>query len=246
MSRDPHTLAGAYALYAIDDARDRLSFEDHLTRCAECAEETRGLRETAARLGVAVGKEPPPALRERVLAEIGLVRQLPPAVTAPGPRPVSRRVGWPRVAIGLAAACLAAAAGLGVVAYRAEDALERERLGTQRIYAVMAAPDARTVTGKAGQNVTGTVVMSRSQGKVVFFSTGLAALPESETYQLWRIGPGGALPDRLTRPDASGRTPPIILGDLGDATEIGVTIEPAAGSREPSGAPLMVMSLPSA
>ncbi|GAA3846227.1 anti-sigma factor [Sphaerisporangium flaviroseum] len=255
MSRDPHTLAGAYALYALDDARDRMSFEDHLSRCADCEEEMRGLRETTARLGAAVAQEPPPALRGRVMAEIGLVRQLPPIpapVAAPEPRAGSRRSRrsrrswWPRLATGLVAACLATTAGLGVVAYHTQDLLARERQGNQQIAAVLAAPDARTVTGRAGGGVTGRVVMSRSQGKMVFFSTGLAALPENETYQLWRIGPAGAIPDRLTRPDSSGRTPPVVLGAPGDATKVGVTIEPAGGSAQPSDQPLMVLTLPPA
>jgi anti-sigma-K factor RskA len=252
MSRDPHTLAGAYALYAIDDVRERMRFEQHLSACAECEEETRGLRETAARLGAAVAQEPPPALRDRVMAEIGLVRQLPPAVTpvtqvaSPGRRAASRRAWWPRVATGLAAACLAAAVGLGVLAVHTQDLLDRERRGDQQIAAVLAAPDVRTVKAKAGRGATATVVMSRSQGKVVFFSSGLAALPESKAYQLWRIGPDGAVPDRVTRPDASGRTPPVVLGELGEATEVGVTVEPAGGSKQPTTEPLMVMSLPPA
>ncbi|MFC4588612.1 anti-sigma factor [Sphaerisporangium corydalis] len=246
MSRDPHTLAGAYVLDAVDDPRERSGFEDHLSRCTECAEETRGLRETASRLGIAMAQEPPPALRDRVMAEIGLVRQVPPAVT-----PITRRerrpgAWWPRLATGLAAACLAAAVGFGVVAYRVQDTLDGERLGAQQVAAVLAAPDARTVRGKAGQATTGTVVMSRSQDKVLFFSSGLAPLPDSETYQLWRIGPDGAIPDRLTRPDASGRTPPMVLGDLGSATKVGVTVEPSGGSRQPTTKPLLLMSLPPA
>ncbi|WP_248958632.1 anti-sigma factor [Sphaerisporangium perillae] len=249
MSSDPHTLAGAYAMYAVEDADERRAFEEHLSRCPECEEEARGLRETAARLGVAVAQEPPPGLRDRVMAEIGLVRQLPPILdpaSAPGRRAAARRAWWPRAATGLAAACLAVAVGLGVVAVRANDALQQERLGGQRIAAVLAAPDAKTVTRTAGQGAKGTLVVSRSQGQVVFFSSGLAALPESRTYQLWRIGPGGAVPDRLTRPDTEGRTPPVVIGELGDATKIGVTVEPAGGSRQPSAPPLMVVPLPSA
>ncbi|MFC4536542.1 hypothetical protein ACFO60_37720, partial [Sphaerisporangium dianthi] len=82
MSGDPHTLAGAYALHAVEDADERLGFEEHLSRCPECEQEARGLREAAARLGAAPAVEPPARLRERVMAEIGLVRQLPPV---PGP-----------------------------------------------------------------------------------------------------------------------------------------------------------------
>ncbi|MDH2426852.1 anti-sigma factor [Sphaerisporangium sp. TRM90804] len=248
MSRDPHTLAGAYALHAVDDPAERASFEEHLDRCAECAEETRGLRETAARLGSAVAQEPPAALRDRVLAEIGVVRQLPPAVSPVADldrHRASRRPLWPRVVSGLAAAALAAAVTLGVVALRTQDLLDRERQANSRVAAVLAAPDATTVSSADG-GVSARVVMSRSQGTMVFFSAGLAPLPDGKTYQLWRIGPAGPLPDRLTRPDPSGRTPPLVLGKLGDTTQVGITVEPAGGSAKPTTSPLMVMPLPPA
>ncbi|MGW4642732.1 anti-sigma factor [Sphaerisporangium sp. NPDC004334] len=331
MSGDPHTLAGAYALRAVEDAAERHAFEEHLSRCPECELEARGLREAAARLGAALAVEPPARLRGRVMAEIGMVRQLPPVPAAdpaagrgplsfpvqpppgPGPAPAgganplggpgfpgapgsldgsgsrggagsvggpgsdspgagpggpapfpgpgqgpgrgsgrrsrrraASRAAWaPRVATGLAAAFLAAAVGLGVVAVRTGDQLDRARAGGERLAAVLAAPDARTVT-RTADGVTGTLVVSRSQGRMVFVSAGLSALPEGRTYQLWRIGPSGAVPDGLTRPGADGRTPPVVLGTPGDATKVGVTVEPAGGSRRPSGDPLLVMPLPPA
>jgi hypothetical protein len=40
---------------------------------------------------------------------------------------------------------------------------------------------------------------------------------------------------------ANGR---IISGDLGDADQVGLTIEPAEGSPEPAGAPIFAVQLP--
>src|ERR1700742_1053465 len=51
-SHDLHLLTGSYALDALP-ADEQADFEKHLSRCAACAEEVRGLRETTARLGVA-------------------------------------------------------------------------------------------------------------------------------------------------------------------------------------------------
>ena len=52
---ESHTLAGAYALDAIDGP-DRARFERHLARCPACAAELRELREATARLaGAAAG-----------------------------------------------------------------------------------------------------------------------------------------------------------------------------------------------
>ena len=41
---EPHTLAGAYAMDALD-GQDRARFERHLERCEECTREVAGLHE---------------------------------------------------------------------------------------------------------------------------------------------------------------------------------------------------------
>ncbi|GAA0371978.1 anti-sigma factor [Microbispora corallina] len=246
---DPHRLAGAYALDAMDDDLERLRFEEHLRTCDECAQEVRGLTETAARLGQAVAAEPPPGMRAAVLAEIGQVRQLPPTVgVPPGGRRLSRRGGaawWPRVTAGLAAAGVAASVALGAVAVRTQDELERVRADDRGVVAVLAAPDARTVSATAGRGATGTAVVSRSQGRLVFVSSGLAALPPSQTYQLWRIAPGAIRSAGLLRPDDSGRVPPVIV-DTAGVEQVGVTVEPAGGSAQPTTRPMLLLDLTSA
>lgn len=79
MNEDLHTLSGAYALHALP-RREGALFEEHLARCEACEDEVRGLRETAARLALAVAEPPPVTLRPRVLAAIQHVRQAPPLV----------------------------------------------------------------------------------------------------------------------------------------------------------------------
>jgi Anti-sigma-K factor rskA/Putative zinc-finger len=78
---DPHTLAGAYAMDAVADA-DRASFEQHLSGCAACREEIRGLREATAALATAIAATPRPELKDRTLRAAARIRQLPPAVRA--------------------------------------------------------------------------------------------------------------------------------------------------------------------
>ena len=63
---DLHQLTGAYAADALTGA-ELAEFEKHLGHCPSCAEEVRGLRETAARLGIATSIVPPPAMRRQVL-----------------------------------------------------------------------------------------------------------------------------------------------------------------------------------
>ncbi len=83
MTAEIHTLAGAYALHALDDD-ERVLFEAHLAECPACDQEVRELEATAARLGGLLRELPPPDLKARVLAQIDATRQHPP-VGPPAP-----------------------------------------------------------------------------------------------------------------------------------------------------------------
>lgn len=91
---DLHTLTGAYALGALSDTESG-EFTRHMARCRACAQEVRELRETAARLALAVAETPPARMRVRVMAALPEVRQLPPlasegpATPEPSERPGS-------------------------------------------------------------------------------------------------------------------------------------------------------------
>src|ERR1700733_5628634 len=74
-----HMLTGSYALDAVTGPETE-DFERHLRSCASCADEVRGLRETAARLALAKTVRPPARLQERGLAATYQVRQLPPVL----------------------------------------------------------------------------------------------------------------------------------------------------------------------
>ena len=66
LRRSQHTFTGVYALDALDTDADVARFERHMARCQSCTSEVRGFRVTAMRLGMAVSREPPPALPRRV------------------------------------------------------------------------------------------------------------------------------------------------------------------------------------
>jgi len=63
---DLHTLAGAHALHALEEA-DRERFEQHLARCQTCVQELRGMREAIVRLGTAAAIRPRAGLKEQIL-----------------------------------------------------------------------------------------------------------------------------------------------------------------------------------
>lgn len=247
---DLHTLTGAYSVHALSES-ECLEFEGHLGTCDSCAQEVRELTSTATRLGLASALTPPPALRDRVMSEIANVRQEPPPVarhrrrSSGGGNGRIRRL--PKFAL---AASLAAAAALGGVAtwqyQAAEDARQRAEAAEQRgetMAQLLAAPDAKVAAGELPDGASGTVVVSRSENQAAFFASGLAEAPDGKVYQLWFSDHGTMRPAGLLH--AAGASEAVLMeGPVGDASAMGVTLEPAGGSEQPTSAPLALMELP--
>ena len=98
LRHDLHSLAGPYALDALEAGSERDRFTRHLSRCQSCAAEVEGFREVATAMAFAAAAEPPAELRGRVLAAAARTRQLPPEVSTHA-RPRRSRTGVPWVPI---------------------------------------------------------------------------------------------------------------------------------------------------
>lgn len=242
-----HVLTGAYALNAVGDD-ERETIERHIGDCAACAEEVRELTATAARLGTAVAAAPPPEMKPQVITWIKSVRQLPPHVEAGGVvlRPATARARYaPRLVL---AACVAAATAFGGTAawqfqeaQQAEQRAQQARQQTADMARVLAASDARTVSGNVKGGARATVIVSRNQNTAVFLASGLPDLADGKTYQLWLDDGGGVMrPAGLIGHDGT----VVMEGDIGKATGVGVTVEPIGGSPQPTTTPLALMTLP--
>ncbi|MGW4800178.1 anti-sigma factor, partial [Nonomuraea sp. NPDC004297] len=150
------------------------------------------------------------------------------------------------------AAALAVVAGLGVTTVQARQELEQARRVEQQIAAVLSADDARTVTAPAavssagGGRGRGTVVVSRSQGGLVFWAAGLGDPPAGRVYQLWQLGPERITSAGLLSSSSSGGTLPVLSTIRADAGQVGVTVEPVGGSRQPTSTPLLLVAMPAA
>ncbi|MEV0025074.1 anti-sigma factor [Streptomyces atroolivaceus] len=245
-----HTLTGAYALHALPE-EERLAFERHLGACEACTQEVRELSATAARLGLAVSAVPPPGLRERVLREIATVRQeAPPHSTSERSGVAHGRAGrWSSYAL---AACLAAAAAFGGVAVWqnqvAQDARQealQARQQNEQLARVLAAPDARTSSGELEGGARGTVVVSRSANRAVFLASDMARPPGGKVYQLWFNDDGSMRSAGLMDPSATDDTV-LLDGPVDGASGMGITVEPAGGSEEPTTQPVALMDFPDA
>ncbi|WP_199433332.1 anti-sigma factor [Qaidamihabitans albus] len=255
-SPDMHTLAGAYALDALDE-HERARFRRHLQECPACSEEVRELQATAGRLGAASAEEPPPGLKGRVLAEIRETRQQAPSA-GPDPQERSRRsAGPPRWLLGLAAAAtvvgLALAGVFGGVALHTQNQLEsaQERMEQTReryepVSDLLTAPDLRTMQAETSIGGSATVLVSQSRNAMMVLGSELPPHDPGHDYELWMLGPGDELRSAGVLP-APSEPGSLVLAEGVDNTEaVAITVEPAGGSPtgEPSTPPILKVDMP--
>jgi hypothetical protein len=247
VSRDElHLLTGAYAVDALP-LSEADAFKRHLRRCAACLAEVRGLRETAARLAVATAIVSPPAMRARVLGAIASTRQeVPPGChaaeagarrTRPVPRLVRNRPAVSAALFTLAAAIIALGVFSGI-SQQQQQQLQRANARNQAIAAVLAAPDAHLMTAGTSMGGQLTAVVALREHRVVITGHGMPALTGARVYQLWLMAPGRATSAGLL---AAGSARPVLASGLQPGDRIGLTVEPAGGTRQPTTTPIVVM-----
>lgn len=253
---DLHTLAGPYALNALPPG-DRARFERHLAACDACAQEVRGLQETAGRMAAAAAVPPPARLRDRVLAEAARTRQLapdpagPPTAGARWPWRARRAAAEPRhqsrwlrpVAVGLSAVFAAAAIAFGFKALDTQHSLSQAQARDHMLTAVLTAPDAKMMSAPVTGGGTATVVMSHSERVLAFSSAGLPSLPAGQGYELWLMGPSGGRPAAMLPRPAHGMTAPVIATGIRAGDMVELTVEPAGGAPRPTTAPILRLSI---
>lgn len=248
---DLHTLTGAYAVDALPD-EEREIFEQHLLACDACAQEVVELQATASRLADDIAVPPSAALKGRVLAEIDATRQERPlggyATPPAGDELGARRRRRPRrgVVAGLSAVAAAVilVAGVGVVSTITDlnSRIAEVETASAQMRDVIAAPDAVTVEAPGPDGAMGRVIVSQTRGEAVFVAADLDQPPSDHVYELWLID-DAPRPAGLFAPEDDGSVTRIMTGDLANAAAIGVTVEPAGGSPEPTSDPIMVFEL---
>jgi anti-sigma-K factor RskA len=249
---DRHTLAGAFALDAVSDI-ERAEFTRHLEQCESCAQEVAELRATAARLGAAMAEEPPPEFKDRVLAAVHATRQLPPR-TRPAAGRYRRSARAPRWAVVVAAAAavvgLAAGGVFGGIALTQRQELQtaQSRLDEAReqyapVAALLAAPDTKTGHAEATVGGGATVLASRSLNRVMVMDAGLPAPPGGQVYQAWLMADGTApRPAGLITGTEEGSL--VVADGIGNAEQVGLSVEQAGGSPTGTPSPNVVLTLP--
>jgi anti-sigma-K factor RskA len=229
MTDDPHQLAAAYALDAVEPEEAR-RFEAHLQSCPRCAAEVADFHATAAQLAGAAATPPPTAMRDRVLARAAITRQQSPHVRRSSP---ARRLA-PLLA---AAVVLAAVLGVGLTVRD----LAAERDQARELAAVLAAPDARFATLDGEQpGPTVRVVWSPSNQAAVLIGADLAEPGPGRTYELWALADDGPHSAGVFDPDTDGRVEQRLALPAEPTGGWGITIEPEGGSPRPTGEILFV------
>jgi anti-sigma-K factor RskA len=255
LRQDLHSLAGPYALDALDSGAEQDRFERHLNRCQNCTTEVRGFQETATRLGMAAARQPPPQMRERVMAAVARTRQLPAADDhARHARPAARVRPLPRLAMVAGALAAAAAIVLAVVLVNTQHQLNQARHQLSQaqeqlaaITAVQTATDAKVIVKRTTIGGTVTVTSSAAKHQMVLTTSGLPALTAGKVYQLWLIGraPNKIRSEGLLATPHNGRTGPVLISGVLAGDIFGITIEPSGGTVQPTVKPFVGVPLPS-
>jgi anti-sigma-K factor RskA len=216
--------AGAYVLEAMPVA-EREAFEEHLSTCTVCRDEVDELRPAAEALPMASPlMVPPPALKDRIMAEVEREAALLGAAGAGADRPARverRRFGWlggwrlAPVAVALVVA--------GVIAGSA-----------------LSGPDTATY---AFQGQDARLEVEGNSARLV--AEDLPAPPEGRVYEVWLMPEGSNTPqptDVLFTPRDDGSAVAAIPKVEG-IRQVLVTDEPLGGRDEPSGELLMSAQL---
>ena len=220
-------LATPYALHAMSDEEqanvDRRVAAAPSPVAAAFADEVRAVRETMAVVSAATATEPPAHLRT---ATLGAVKSRD-----------WRQLSWRTAAFVSAAAAVvvgAAAFGIGVLMRPPTPSTVAEQ--------VLAAPDVRTVSRPLA-NGTATVVFSRDRNAGVLVMNNVPPPSPGTVYQMWLLGAKGPTSAGTMSTAAVAPSTTATLTNLGSSTALAFTVEPGAGSPQPTSAILAELPL---
>nr|WP_306270234.1 anti-sigma factor [Ornithinimicrobium sp. HY1793] len=231
----------------------------HLSTCATCRREVAELREATVALSDDLAVEPPPALREQLLTQIALTPQdAPTPVDAPtdqvAPTPVdaptdqvaptdevgahrARRSRGPGRWLLAGAAAAAIAIGAVAITQWPTDTPDPAIVAVQE---VLEAPDAIEATESA-DGATFTVVTASSLDRAVLLTEDLPGAPDGEDYQLWFVHEDGTAVSAGLMPREGDEV--ALEGAPAGAVAVGITVEPAGGSEQPTSDPIVAVPL---
>lgn len=245
-----------YALGALD-AEERRAFETHLTDCATCKEQLASAQQRVGLLGTTV-PQTAPALRvkqsllERVRQESPARIVVPLTATRPSFWSFCRQpiFAW-SCAVVLAVVAMIFANRSVQLQHRLEqmhadmqtqqDAVAKDR----RVAALLTSPQTQRVSLKQPSDATlpeGKIYYQPKQG-LLFYASNLPAAPADHVYQLWLVPSEGApISAGIFQAGPKGDAAVIlpVLPSGVSAKAFAVTVEPAGGVPQPTGAKILL------
>jgi anti-sigma-K factor RskA len=223
-----HELTAGYALDALEPD-ERQAYEDHLPDCTQCQEDLVSFWEVTGALALAAtGPEPPPELRERIVAAARAETQ-----TVVPFRPRRFQPGQALGAVAAIAAVALVALGWWAVSLHSNLTDTKSALAEQRAVAgVLADSNARRVSLTAG---TGTLV-NGSRGAVLVVD-GLAPAAAGRTYQVWVVRKG-AVPAASGLFSGGNHSVVLVQHAVATGDVVAVTLERAGGAKAPTTTPV--------
>ena len=260
---DLHLLAGAYALGALSDS-ERAEFEAYLETSEEARAELASLTDTAVLLGLASAPvQPPASVKDSLMARIAVTPQLAPLeADADAPAPVislesarairaagdstaegrAKRRWYTRPATYLTAVAAAAAIVLGGTAVVAINNNSQTSAVSSDFTTISAASDSQRASEGVDGGGKATLVWSNKLGRSAIVLDGMPALAEGKTYELWYISGSIATPAGTFVPSGSSKEVQILKGTMSAGDTVGITVEPAGGSKQPTTKPVVAIA----
>jgi anti-sigma-K factor RskA len=241
---------------------ERAALDDHCRACPACRALVSELEEAAALVYLALPQvEPPPRLRQRLLAAAHAADR-PARAPAPARRPPwYRRLNPTRLAVAMSGVSLALALGLGgwVVVLSAEvnrQAAENQRLTAQvarqrySVYALRESVAMLTAQNKIERVVSGSDNAPQARGliyydpgaeKAMLVTSRLPPPAPDRVYQVWLRNRHGVVSAGQLQFDESGAGYAVLHapGPLDQFEVVGISLEPSGGSPQPTGPRMM-------
>ncbi|MFJ4296026.1 anti-sigma factor domain-containing protein [Curtobacterium sp. NPDC089689] len=178
----------------------------------------------------------------------------PASASVSGPAETAARRRWfqrPAAALSAAAAVAVVFLGVGLGVGGVLNPGDESRPVTSQSASVLdgiyAASDFQRSSTPVQGGGTATVVWSQDLGKSAVILDGVEAAPKGKTYELWYIdskAAGGAITSAgLMDQYADGVHSAVLSGKVRDGVTVGITVEPAGGSKQPTTTPIAAVPL---